>query len=75
MEAIGASTRGKSCKEYDGRRRGVGGVAEKPGEEGMEKKVGCRGNEKEKNMEKQKVKKRCRGGGKLVFTFLFLNAI
>lgn len=48
MEAIGASTRGKSCKEYDGRRRGVGGVAEKPGEEGMEKKVGCRGNKKEK---------------------------
>lgn len=48
---------------------------QKQGEEGTEKKVGCRGNEKEKNMEKQKVKKRCRGGGKLVFTFLFLNAI
>lgn len=54
---------------------GVQVELQKQGEEGTEKKVGCRGNEKEKNMEKQKVKKRCRGGGKLVFAFLFLNAI
>jgi len=71
-EAIEANPdveRNASCKKCGGRRRGVGGVVEKQGEEGIEKKAGSRRSKKEKKWRNIKVKRDVEVGKLVFFTF------